>query len=147
MTNDRPKPDLESSIWIARPPEDIWNYLIDVSHDTQWRSGVTDAKWDSGPPHGVGSTGLHVGEGTDVMTWRITEWEAPRIMSWDVTGGRFEGGHAGYRIASEDAGSRMTLHIRVKPSALMRILMLIMKRRFRRDLAADLEKLKAIMEA
>jgi len=146
MTNDRPEPDIESSIWIARPPEDIWNYLVDVSNDAHWRDGVTDARWDSGPPHGVGSTGVHVGEGTDAMTWRIAEWEEPRIMSWDVTGGRFEGGHAGYRLAPEDEGSRMTLHVRVKPSALMRILMLFMKPRFRRQLAADLEKLKANME-
>jgi len=147
MTSDRVEPDLESSIWIARPPQEIWNYLVDVSNDEHWRDGVTDAQWDSGPPHGVGSTGLHVGEDTDVMTWRVTEWEEARIMSWDVTGGRFAGGHAGYRLAPEDAGSRMTLHIRVKRSALMRILLLIMKRRFGRQLAADLEKLKAIMEA
>jgi uncharacterized protein YndB with AHSA1/START domain len=147
MTSNRPEPDIESSIWIARPPEDIWDYLVDVSNDTQWRDGVTDAKWDSGPPHGVGSTGLHAGEGTDVMTWRIAEWEEPHILSWDVTGGRFAGGHAGYRLAPEDDGSRMTLHIGVKRSVLMRVLLRIMKGRFNRQLAADLEKLKAIMEA
>jgi hypothetical protein len=81
------------------------------------------------------------------MTWRVTEWEEPLIFSWDVTGGRFEGGHAGYRLAPEEAGSRMTLHISVKPSVLMRILMLFMKGRIGRQLAADLEKLKVIMEA
>lgn len=147
MASAYPEPDLESSIWIARPPQEIWNYLVDVSNDTQWRDGVTDAHWDSGPPHGIGSTGLHAGEDTDVMTWRVTEWEEPRIMSWDVTGGRFEGGHAGYRLVPEDAGTHMTLHIRVKHSVLMRVLLLIMKRRLSRQLAADLEKLKAIMEA
>jgi uncharacterized protein YndB with AHSA1/START domain len=147
MPSDRSEPDIESSIWIARPPQEVWNYLVDVSNDTQWRDGVTDARWDSGPPHGVGSTGLHAGQGTDVMTWRVTEWEEPLIFSWDVTGGRFEGGHAGYRLAPEEAGSRMTLHISVKPSVLMRILMLFMKGRIGRQLAADLEKLKVIMEA
>jgi len=49
MTSDRPKPDIESSIWIARPPEDIWNFLSVVSTDTQWRTDVTDAKWISEP--------------------------------------------------------------------------------------------------
>lgn len=147
MTNNRPEPDLESSIWIARPPEDIWDYLVNVSNDTQWRTGVTDAQWTSDSPHGVGSTGLHIVEGIGDWPWRITEWEEPRTMSWEVTGGRFEGGHAGYRIAAEDAGSRLTSHARVKPSVVMRILMLIMKRRMRRDLAADLEKLKTIIEA
>ena len=147
MTSVLPKPDIEISIWIARPPEDIWNYLYDVSNETQWRGGTSTAQWISDPPHGVGSTGLHVIEGIGDWPWKVTEWEEPRIMSWDVTGGRFEGSHAGYRVAPEDAGCRVTIHMRVKPSALMRILMLIMKRRMRPQLAADLEKLKAIMEA
>ncbi len=68
-------------------------------------------------------------------------------MSWDVTGGRFEGARAGYRVAPEDAGSRVTIHMSVKPSPLMGILMLVMKPRIRRQLAGDLERLKAIMEA
>jgi len=140
------KPDIEISIWIARPPEDIWKYLYDVSNETQWRDGVNSAKWISEPPHGVGSTGLHVVKGRDAP-WKVTELEEPRIVSWDITGGRFEGMRAGYRVAPEDAGSRVTLHASAKPSALMRILMLIMKRRFRRQIAGDLEKLKAIMEA
>jgi uncharacterized membrane protein len=147
MTIVLPKPDVETSIWIARPPEDIWEYWYDVSNETQWRGGVITSQWTSEPPHGVGSTGLHVVKGTGDWPWRVTDWEDLRSMSWDITGGRFEGAHAGYRIAPEDDGSRVTIHIRVKQSVLMRILMLIMKRRMRAQLAADLEKLKAVMEA
>ena len=105
------------------------------------------SQWTSDPPHGVGSTGLTVVEGIGDCPWKATEWEEPHIMSWDVTDGRFEGAHAGYRVMPEDGGSRVTIHIRVKQSALMSILMLIMKRRMRRQLAGDLERLKAIMEA
>ncbi len=147
MTSNRPEPDVEVSDWIARPPEELWNYLADVAHETQWRQGVTDARWISSPPRGVGSTGLHVIEGMGDWPWRVTEWEAPHNISWDVTGGRFAGAHAGYRLAPEATGSRMTLHVRAQQSLLWRIFMLIMKRRMRRDLAADLAKLKAIMEA
>ena len=39
MTNVLPKPDVETSLWIARPPEDIWEYWYDVSNETQWRQG------------------------------------------------------------------------------------------------------------
>ena len=44
MTTVLPRPDIESSIWIARPPEDIWKYVYDISNDTQWRDGVNSAK-------------------------------------------------------------------------------------------------------
>jgi hypothetical protein len=90
---------------------------------------------------------LNVVEGVGDWPWKVNEWEAPRIMSWVATGGRFEGTQAGYRVVPEDAGSRVTMHMRVKQSALMRILMLIMKPRIRGQLAGDLERLKDIMEA
>jgi hypothetical protein len=90
---------------------------------------------------------LHVVKGTGDWPWRVTDWEDLRSMSWDITGGRFEGAHAGYRIAPEDAGSRVTIHIRVKPSTFMRLLMFVMKRSIRRQFAGDLEWLKVIMEA
>jgi uncharacterized membrane protein len=147
MTSARLEPDVESSIWIARPPEDIWEYIYDVSNDAQWREGVISGKWISDPPHGVGSTGLNIVEGIGDWPWKVTELEKPRAASWVITNGRLEGAHAGYRIAPEDAGSRMTLYIRVKRSALMRIFMLIMKRRIRRQFDGDVERLKAIMES
>ena len=147
MTSDKAEPAMESSIWIARPPEEVWGYLADISNETQWREAATDAKWISDPPHGVGSTGFLFFEGAGDWPVKMTEWEEPYIMSWDVTGGRFEGSHGSYRIAPEDGGSRVTNHSRFKRSALMRILLLIMKRRIKRGLDADLEKLKAIMEA
>ena len=108
---------------------------------------VNSAQWVSDPPHGVGSTGLHLVEGIGDWPWTATEWEELRIMSWYVTGGRFEGAHAGYRVAPEDGGSRVTIHMRAKPSVPMRILMLVMKPIIRGQFAGDLERLKAIMEA
>ncbi len=81
------------------------------------------------------------------MTWKVTEWEEPGILSWDVTGGRMEGGHAGYRLAPEDTGTRLTLHIRVKHSVLMRVFLFFMRSRISQQLDFDLAKLKAILEA
>ncbi len=141
------EPDLESSIWVARPPEEIWDYLADVSNEPQWRDIMIEARWVSDPPYGVGSTGLNVVKGIGDWPWKVTEWDEHRSVRWVVTSGRFEGSHAGYRLAPEDDGSRVTAYAQFKPSALVRILMLINKRRARRQLAADVAKLKAIMEA
>jgi len=147
MTNDTLKPDVESSIWIARPPEEIWNFIMDLSHEVQWRTGVTDAKWVSDPPHGVGSTGLHIVEGIGEVPWKVVEYNELQYASWEFTSGRGKGIHGGYRVAPEDTGSRVMIHSRAKRFSLMRIFLLIMKRSLKRQFAADLEKLKAIMEA
>ena len=147
MTSDRPKSDLESSIWIARPPEEIWNFIMDLSHDVQWRTGVTEAKWVSDPPHGVGSTGLHIVEDVGEAPWKVIEWKEPQNASWEFTGGRAKGVHGGYRVSPEGTGGRVMNYTRAKRFSLMRIFLLIMKRSLKRQNAADLEKLKAIMEA
>jgi len=147
MTSVAPKPDIECSIWIARPPEDTWNYLYDVSNEPQWRFGEISAEWTSDQPYGVGSTGLSVVQGMGDTPWRVTGWEGLRFISWVITGGRLEGNHAGYRLEPEDAGCRMTIHFRAKQSAFYRFLMLFIKRSIRRQFANDVERLKAIMEA
>jgi len=141
------EPDVESSIWIERPPEAIWNYLADVSNEPQWREIMIEASWVSDPPYGVGSTGLHLVKGVGDWPWKVTEWEEQRSVSWVVTGGRFEGSHAGYRVAPEKNGSLVTLDVRFKLSALMRFAKPFYQRLMRRQFAAELTQLKAIMEA
>jgi uncharacterized membrane protein len=147
VTNGEAWNRFQSSIVIARPSEDVWRFLSDVSNDTRWRTGVTSARMLSDPPHGVGSTGLHVVQGIGDWPWTVTEWDEQRIMGWEVTGGRFRGSHGSYGVNAEGASSRVTIDTRVKPSVLMRVLMLIMKRTLRRQAASDLEKLKEILEA
>lgn len=147
MTSGETWNSFQASIEIARPPEDVWRFLSDVSNDTRWRTGVTSARMISDPPYGAGSTGLHVVRGIGDWPWTITEWDEPRIMAWDVTGSMFRVSHASYGINAEGAGSRVTVETRLKPSVLMRVLMLIMKRTMRRQTASDLEKLKEILDA
>ena len=147
MTSGEAWNSFQSSIAIARPPEDVWKFLTDVSNDTRWRTGVTSARMISDPPYGVGSTGLHVVERIGDYPWTVTEWDEPRIIGWDVTGGRLRGSHGSYGINAEGSGSRVTIDTRLKPSVLMRVLMLIMKRTVHRQAASDLEKLKEILDA
>jgi uncharacterized membrane protein len=144
---DAQKPDIVASLWIDRPAQDIWDYLCDVSGENKWREGVKSAEWVSDPPYGVGSSGLHVIETMGDWPLRVTEWETPRQMSWVATGGRLEGIHAGYGLRPEGTGTRVTIHMRGKRSVPMGIFMFLTKRRIERQLAGDLQRLKAIMEA
>jgi hypothetical protein len=146
MASNMPRPDIESSIWIARAPEDIWNFFSVISTDAQWRNGVIDAKWISEPPHKVGSTGLHIIEGVGDYPWKVSKFEEPRIMAWEVTGGRFEGNHGAYRIAPDGDGSRVTIETRFKQGIVMWFLGLLLKGMLKRGNATDLEKLKTILE-
>jgi len=142
-----PKPDIDVSIWIACSPEDIWNYLCDVSNEVLWRYGVHLAEWISEPPYGIGSIGFHFVESMGDYPWKVAEWNEVRHISWDVIDGRFKGARAGYRVLPENTGSRVTIYVSANQNLFLKIMTFVMKRFITRQLNGDLERLKAIMEA
>ncbi len=143
MTTDKPNVTIENSIFIARPTEDIWNFLSDIVNDKQWRKGVIDTRWTSGEPSSLGSTAVYVIEGIGEVHWKLTEMEDQRVMGWDYIGGRFDGGHGSYRMEPEAGGTRMMMRMELGLGVIFGILMKLI---VTRQMAGDLKKLKAIME-
>ena len=133
---------IASSLFIARPIADIWNYVSDLTNDALWRKGV-ESRWTSDEPHGLGSTGASIVEREGEIRWKWSELEDRRSMGWDYLNGRFAGGHGGYRMAPEAGGTRMTMHMEIQGGFIFGILIkFIAKRR----MSGDLKKLKARLE-
>ena len=103
--------------------------LIETPPDTGY---VVGAEWDF--------------EGVGDYPWKVSEFEEPRIMAWEVTGGRFEGNHGAYRIEPDGDGSRVTIETRFKRGIIMWFLGLLLKGMLKRGNVTDLEKLKVILE-
>jgi uncharacterized membrane protein len=143
MTTDKPNVTIEKSIFIARPTEEIWNFLSDIVNDQQWRKGVIDTRWTSDEPSTLGSTAVYVIEGMGEVHWKLTEWEDQRVMGWDYIGGRFDGGHGSYRMEPAAGGTRMMMRMELRVGVIFGILMKFIATR---QMTGDLKKLKAIME-
>ena len=143
MTTDKPNVMIEKSIFIARPTEDIWNFLSDIVNDQQWRKGVIDTRWISGEPSNLGSTAEYIIEGIGEVHWKLTELEDQRVMGWDYIGGRLDGGHGSYRMEPEAGGTRMVMRMEIGAGVIFGILMKLIATR---QMAGDLKELKAIME-
>ncbi|KGN37449.1 SRPBCC family protein [Knoellia subterranea] len=66
---------VETSIVIARSPQDVYDYATDIERLPEWRADIVDAGLDTPGPQRVGSRG----------------WDAARIMGrvrrfdWEVT--------------------------------------------------------------
>jgi len=143
MTTDKPNVTIENSIFIARPTEDIWNFLSDIDNDQQWRKGVIDTRWTSDEPSTLGSTAVYIIEGIGEVHWKLTVWEDQRVMGWDYIGGRFDGGNGSYRMKPETGGTRMMMRMEIRVGVIFGILL---KFYVTRQMAGDLKKLKSIME-
>lgn len=72
---------INESISIAKKPDSIWEYWMDVSNDIHWRNGITKAVWTSQPPYGIGSTGEHTHKDMGVMNWEVTWFDDGSIYA------------------------------------------------------------------
>lgn len=80
----------ESSVYIQRPPEEVFEYYSDPSNQRNWQSGVESAEWTSEGPHGAGSTLKSVSNflGRKIEAdLEITAWDPPRQMAYKTVNG------------------------------------------------------------
>jgi len=137
----------EVSLFIDRPSEAIWSFMLDLTNDTRWRTGIKDAWLTSDPPAGLGATGVHIAPLIGAFPWIITEWQDQRVAGWDFTSGFLTGTHGSYRIEPERDGSRVIIQANFRVAGTFGVLMPLMRQIVPRRLAGDLRNLKAIMEA
>ena len=135
--------EIKESIFIAKPPEDIWDYMLKVSTDVEWRTDYSRTEWTSKPPFGVGSTGIHHHKQMGAFPWKIIKWEDGRHMEWIIGESKFTGSTGSYHIEPENGGCRVTVQSKMLMPVLMQIIMAIMGRKV---VKADLVRLKIIME-
>jgi Polyketide cyclase / dehydrase and lipid transport len=71
-----------TNVEIARPPEEVFEYVIDPCRLAEWQEGVVSGPMEGDGPHGVGSrriTNRRIGGSERASTEEITEFEPPRL--------------------------------------------------------------------
>ena len=135
--------EIKQSVSISQSPETIWNFLLLVSTDIQWRTDYSKTEWTSQAPYGIGSTGIHHHKKMGAFPWTIIKWEEGRHMEWLIGESLFKDSIGSYHVEPENNGSRVTVHSNMVLPIFMRIIMAILGRKV---VKADLKRLKAIME-
>ena len=135
--------EIKQSVSISQSPETIWNFLLLVTTDIQWRTDYSKTEWTSQAPYGIGSTGIHHHKKMGAIPWTIIKWEEGRHMEWLIGESLFKDSIGSYHVEPENNGSCVTVHSIMVLPVLMRIIMAIFGRKV---VKADLKRLKAIME-
>ena len=135
--------EIKQSISISQSPENIWNYLLQVSTDIEWRTDYSKTEWTSQPPYGMGSTGIHHHKKMGAIPWTIIKWEEGRHMEWIMGESMFKDSTGYYHVEPENEGSRVTICSKMVLPLFMRIIMAFLGKKV---VKADLIRLKAIME-
>ena len=140
--------DLSASVYIERPPAEVFDFVMDVPHDAQWRTGVVEAAYTTDPPHGVGSTGFDRVEANGrsmAANWAVFEFEPGSHARWNLTSGPIRG-TGGYVCEPKDSGTRFTLEARVRPTGVYALMGPVFGLIGRRQNRGDVQRLKQLLE-
>lgn len=138
-----------ATVIIDRPAAVVFDYVMDVAHDAEWRTGVVEAALTSGGTLGVGTTGFDRVEinGRYVsVTWTVYEYQPGVLARWTLDSGPI-GGTGGYICEESEGGTRFTLEAHARPGGWYRLLGPLFSVIGRRQNLADVHRLKEIIEA
>jgi len=139
---------MSATIDINRPVAEVFDYVMEVTHDTEWRTGVVEAAFTSNEPLGLGTTGFDriSANGREMVSeWTVFEYEPGKLTRWNLDSGPIRGS-GGYTCERSGDGTRFTLESYAKPAGWFRLMGPIFTRIGRKQNNADVQKLKAILE-
>ncbi|MFC9733764.1 SRPBCC family protein [Streptomyces roseolus] len=142
---------IEESIDIARPPEDVFSYLMDPGHMPEWQeSAVAARRLDEGALR-VGSrfrVQRRFGRREMPMTMEVTELAPPRSWHFHGVDGPVRGDVRGrLEPLGDGSRSRLTLSIDFEGHGVGKALVpLVVRPRVRKEMPRNEAHLKELME-
>ncbi len=139
----------ETSIFINRPQQEVFDYVSEPANNTQWQSTIESSEWTSEGPIAVGST-LHVvtrflGRKIE-STSELTVWDSPNQFSIKTASGPipFEGTN---RFESKENGTQVTVSGKAEPGGFFKLTGGLFAKQLQKQIETDLSALKLILES
>ncbi|MFG2727840.1 SRPBCC family protein [Streptomyces canus] len=157
------KPTVEVPIWIAAPPERVWELVSDIElmprlsselHSVEWLDGTT------GPALGARFVGRskHKDFGEWATTSHIVEYEPPRVFAWAVEDPQHPTAIWRFTLEPQDGGTLLRQWMQMGPGrsglsfAIDRMpekeqkIVFVRMREFESNIGATLEAIKKLAE-
>ena len=140
--------DTSASITIARPVEDVFAYVTDVTNDPAWHSDILEARKATEGPVGVGTkwhTKFKPSMGISEGDMEVVTFEPNRRQ---VMRGEIGPMHPTltYLLEPSDGGTKFTRHVQIKVSGMMKVMQPMMAMMVPRQNKGFLANLKRVLE-
>ena len=142
--------DVETSVEIARPRDEVARYAADPANATDWYANIESVEWRTPPPLAVGSRVAFVARFLRrrlAYTYEVRELVPGERLVMSTADGPFAMETTYEWADAPDGGTRMTLRNRGRPSGFANIGAPVMVRAVGRANRRDLERLKRILES
>ncbi len=142
--------DVRTETVIRRPVEEVAGYAGDPGNAPEWYANIRSVEWLTPPPVGVGSRLAFVATFLGrrlAYTYEVVDLEPGSRLVMRTADGPFPMETTYLWEPTEDGATRMTLRNRGRPSGFARVTAPAMAGAMRRANTADLDRLKALLEA
>ena len=138
----------ERSIFINRPPQEVFDFMSNPANDTKWRDSAVSSEWTSEGPPGVGSTLRSVDKllGRKMeSTSEITAWDPPNRYGQKSVGGPvpFE---MTVMLETKEQGTQLTMSGNAEAGGFFKIAEGLLGRQLEKQFDTDLNGLKRVLE-
>ena len=143
---------IEHSVEISRSPEDVFSYVTDPSHFTEWQDKVVSARLiDSGPVKQGSKIALtrRMGKREQTMTSELTEYSPPPSYAFRVIDGPVRAlGKGRFEPVDNGARTRFTFALDFEGHGIGKVLVpLIVRRQAAKELPESHANLKRRLES
>jgi len=138
-----------SQVEVARTQEEVFAYVTDPAHFTEWQENVVDGHLDAGRP-AVGAkcfTTRRIGGGERKVTSEITVFDPPRAWAVHGTDGPIR---ASVNVTVEPVadGSRVTIDLDFEGHGIGKILVpLLVRPQSEKEMRRNMARLKTQLES
>jgi uncharacterized protein YndB with AHSA1/START domain len=143
--SDRGWVSIENAIEISRSPEDVFDYLTDITKELEWNPRTRHVDRLSSAPIGPGTR--FVAEwikGNPAIVEYVT---FDRPTTWtSVARSRRLDAKGGGRISPTEHGSRVVITTDLRPKGLLALLLPVMRRTMHQREDENLERVKSFLE-
>jgi hypothetical protein len=138
------------SVEIARPPDEVFSYVTDLSRFTEWQEQVVRASpLDEGPMR-VGSKATltrRMGKREQTLTTELTDWDPPRSYGFRGLDGPVRPIGKG-NFEPIDGGTRFTFSIDFEGHGIGKLLVpLVVRKQAQSEIVKSHDALKARLES
>jgi uncharacterized membrane protein len=139
----------EASVHVTSRPEDVYAVLSDYQQDPRWRAGVVSMHPEPPGPAQAGTTTDGVIRFLGITTrtpGQVTHLIEGQLLAWQAKGTRLIASGT-RRVEPSGDGARVTLATDVRLRSQWRVIEPLLPLLYKRQLRADLARLKALIES
>ncbi len=141
-------PHAEHIVIIDRPAMEVFEYLADGTHNSEWRSGVVEIERTSAA-EGQGASYRQVMTGPGGRRidgdYKVTGYEPPRLLEFVVTAGPARPTGTFELTENGERSTRVRFALDLQPAGLMKLMTPMISKTMRTEVS-QLDRLKDVLE-